>query len=260
MRTNFLTWCFARCLYWAVVGCLGVQGTSVLADMLPSASISNGIFLGHANEVFLSQPQAARDVAEIRAVCARRGRLWVLGTAQKFECESAKGFEYPDGDVLKLQIHGPRSVSANGHAALYSVRPFAPPSWTVRQLLGSDTSALHDEILQKFKKYSIVLRKQNLKNSTVIESKKSPSRFYILPWKTADNGYFERKHFIIATVLDSRITSVREHEGKIVGYADIDGDSIPELHLLHNCDGVCESVISMTRKIKYATIVTFSVH
>ncbi len=260
MHINILTPRAPYCLYWAALAWLVMPMSGAWADTPLSSSLSNGIFLGYGNSVFLSQPRATGDLAKIRSVCARRGQLYALGTVQQLNCLNATDIANTHGNVLKLQIDSPDSEGKSAHAALYSTRPFSPPSWTVRQLLESDNSALRKEIAKKYKNYIAILRYPNFKNAIAIVPEKGLSKFYILPWKTTDDGYVERKHFIIAVVRNDQIFSVREQEGSIVGYADLDGDSIPELHLSHNCDGSCESVISMTRETKNATIVTISGH
>lgn len=260
MHITILTPRVPHCLYWAALAWLAIPMYGARADTPPSSSLSNGVFLGYGNNVFLSQPRAVGDLAKIRSACARRGRLWALGNLQQINCLNATDIANTHGNVLKLQIDSPDSVGKSAHAALYSTRPFSPPSWTVRQLLESDKSALRKEIAKKYKKYSAVLSIPNFKNAIVIVPVKSLPNFYILPWKITDNGYVEKTHFIIAGVRKGQIFSVREQEGKVVGYADLDGDNIPELHLSHNCDGSCESVISMTRETKNVSIVTISGH
>ncbi len=252
-----------RCaLSWlyALGACLGLQTSTAWADTPPSASISGGYFLGYSTNVFLSSESSAKDLADIQRVCAGNGPLWVLGRTQRFECTRANDVTNTHGNVLELQIKARKPLGNLAHALLYSVRPFTAPSWTVRPLIGTDLSVLRNEMPQKFKKYNAVFNQNRLKNALVIEPKNSLSKFYVLPWKTTDDGYVERKYFIIATMLRGSITSVREHEGKVVAYADLDGDSVPELHLSHHCDGTCDSVISMTRETKSTTVIEISMH
>jgi hypothetical protein len=247
---------------WAWAVPLGLYASVALADAPAVSSVSSGYFLGYWGNVFLSSQSSTKDLTEIQRVCARNGRLWVLGKTSQFDCVQAKNIPNTHGSALELQIKNrqPQPGANLEHGLLYSVKPFAAPTWTVRQLLDIDLSVLRSEMLQKFKKYSGVFNPQRIKSALVVEPENGKQKFYILPWKTTDDGYVERKHFIIATFLEGRMTGVREHEGKVVAYADLDGDSVPELQLSHHCDGRCDSVISMTRKTKSAAIIEISMH
>jgi hypothetical protein len=247
---------------WAWAVPLGLYVSVASADAPAVSSVSSGYFLGYSGTVFLSSESSTEDLTEIQRVCARNGRLWVLGKTSQFECVQAKNIPNTHGGALELQIKNrqPQPAVNLEHGLLYSVKPFTAPTWIVRKPVDTDLSALRSEMMQKFKKYSGIFNPQRIKNATVVEPESGKQKFYILPWKTTDDGYVERKHFIIATFLEGRMTRVREHEGKVVAYADLDGDSVPELHLSHHCDGICDSVISMTRKTKSAAIIEISTH
>lgn len=221
--------------------------SKVHAGSNPVGSSSvKGYFLGYKDEVYLSAEIPKSYVREIESICKRKGTFSALGIDSPFTCTK---FTYPEEDgydrAYSLTLRSSSRVKEQDHALLFSTKPFPKPSWTVRVAAPDDIERVAAAPELKIKKYAKALRNARAGKAKIIESSNGKATIVVLPWRILDDGIVEDEEFLLLTTDEHGTKRLVEHRGKIVGYADLNNDGIPELQISINCDGRCESVISV---------------
>lgn len=219
------------------------------AGEAPASGLVDGYFLGFNGFAYVAGDDGP-DRDKLLSICKARGRLWALGVDAPLKCVAARRLENNIegmGPIHELKIHSDKSIETS-HALLYSVRPFAKASWAKRALTESESQELNTAAGLKPKKYRSVLAHIKQGHATVIEPGTGKLNIFILPWKITNDGVVDDKDYLIAVRHSPGKFSFKEQRGTIIGYADMDGDGVPEIQNSMNCDGTCESVISVTRQ------------
>lgn len=209
-------------------------------------SLVKGYFLGYKDEAYISAEIPRSYVREIESLCKRKGTFWVLGIDSPFTCTK---FTYPEEGgydrAYSLHLRNSSKAKEPDHALLFSTKPFPIPSWTVRVATPEDIERVAAAPELKIKKYAKALRNARAGKAKVIESANGKATIVVLPWRVISDGIVEDEEFLLLTTDERGDKRLLERRGKIVGYADLNNDGIPELQISTNCDGSCESVISV---------------
>lgn len=207
----------------------------------------NGYFLGFENEAYLSVENSKSYVEEIEAICKRKGTFWALGVGSPFTCT---GFRYIEeggnGPVYGLDLKSTAPIKGRPHALLFSSKPFLAPTWTERAATRDEVDNLLAAPLRG-EKYSSALRNARAGKAKAIDVSNYAAAF-IVPWRTVSDGIVVEKEFLLVAKRKTGAYETSEVRGRIVGFADINDDGIPELIISTNCDGICQYVISIASK------------
>lgn len=238
MKTSFslLIWFFLSAIAPAFAG----------ADP-ESVSSVNDYFLGFTDGSYISLQNKPGYIKEIEEVCRKRGRIWALDVDATFTCTKAQYLEQGgDGPVIELQIKSDRRLKAPRHALLFSTKPFAEPLWKVRAITADEIAELQHTATLKRGKYQAAAKAQSLAKATVIEPFNGKLTIFLIPWRFSSDGIVDDKDFLIGLRSPDGQYTLSESRGTVVGYADLNGDGIPELQVSQKCDGACEYVTSVT--------------
>lgn len=248
-------WCL--CLVFL----LGSAGVANAASAPYSTSSVNGYFLGFETKAFVSANQSGEYLRDLQSVCERKGRLWTQDSAERFTCEGTQYIaEAGDGPVVEIKLKSTGPVRPIKHARLFSTRPFAQKTWTVRQMTQAEVVALRKKPFLDVKKYGAAVRKLHARQALVIEPLNRKLTIFIVPWKVSGDGIVDDKDFIVAARSRTGQYSISELRGSIVGYVDLAGKGIPSIQVSANCDGICESVYEMDETMQMQQVIFIATH
>jgi hypothetical protein len=217
----------------------------------PESNLVRGYFLGFRDFVYISG-DPDEYASTLLPICKSRGRLWALGVDAQLKCIATRRIEdngEGSGPVYELAIKSDKPIRPS-HALLYSTSPIAKVRWDMRGLRESELQELKNTANLKLKKYRKVNEYIDQGKAVAVEPRNGKLKIFILPWKITSDGIVDDKDYLIAVRSSSGEFWFKEKRGTIVGYIDIDGDGIPEIQNSMNCDGTCESVISVTQKFR----------
>lgn len=214
-----------------------------------SRSSIDGYFLGSTKAAYLSSTHPKKDLQKITSVCEKKGPLWAFGVKEPVNCSGIKYIEKAgDGPVYALDISGVRITSSLSNMFLYSINPFPKKDWLLRKIKKPEVQSITTLLTRYQLKYLEAIDSIDL--AEVIDSSRNGITVYILPWKTISDDLSVNQYYLAIIGSEKGFTISGEFGGKIIGYVDLDGDGLPEIQLSRDCDGTCESVISVKGKIK----------
>jgi hypothetical protein len=197
----------------------------------------------------------------LKDVCEKRGRLWALGSTDKYTCLGTQYIEEGGNrsdTEISLKHDGP--VRNIRHALLFSTRPFAKPAWTVRSISVSERTALSREPFLQGEIYKHAVSNVGAGKARAIEPYNHKLTMYIIPWRTSSDGIVDDEDFIVALRSKGEHYAFSEMRGTVVGYVDLNGDGIPSIQVSMNCDGACEYVFKVNEKMQMESVISISTH
>jgi hypothetical protein len=226
--------------------CFAITSTAHAGSAPDSTSNTNGYFLGFPSGTYISPNHSSEYISVLESVCKKNGRLWALGVNAQLRCTGTTYIEEGgNGSVIEVTIKSSKPIKERPHALLFSVTPFPTAAWTIRDTTTAEVRELKRERFLKKASYKRALKNIDLGKVIVVEPFNRKIVIYVIPWRVSDDGIVEDKDYIIGLRSPAGKYSFVESRGTIVGYADLNGDGVPEIQESTNCDGTCESVMSV---------------
>lgn len=238
-----------RRLTMLFVLCIGLVASAHAGSAPEGYSSIKGYFLGFPTEAYFPISQSQEFLEEMERICKSKGNVWALGVASPFVCTAfALIEEGGNGPVYGVTLKNQKTIKTPNHALLFSVHPFPKPAWTERRPTIAEIDELSAMTTLKDKKHAIALKHLRAGKGQVIEPSNGEALLYVVPGRITSDGIVDERNCLLIAKFKTGGYETFQFRGKVVGLADLNSDGIPELQISTNCDGTCESVMSVVKQ------------